>query len=126
MCLSGTGTINEKGSTSRHGGFPFVETNQDRRQTVITWLKRKLQDWLLEDEPQSRVIQVIIKGEVSSVIVESVVGLRLCCKIPKPKGGGQYLISDSQACSRKQFWRLWKQMGGVAVWKDGKVFKPSI
>ncbi len=79
-----------------------------------------------EDEaPKSTVLEVILDGHIQRVFARSVIGMRLSCFVANRGGGGEQLISDSQACDKKQFWALWKALGGQAMWEDGTVFEPT-
>lgn len=93
---------------------------------MLNWLKRKIRDWLKEDETISNTLEANIYGKVTKVFATGVVGIRLQCNVDLLKGGGVYLLGDHQACDKNHFWKLWKHLGGKAQFDDGEKFDPDL
>lgn len=81
---------------------------------------------LFQRTPPSRIIEIMVDGEIKRVAVQSVVGLGFTCTIPSSDGATRMrVIQAGQAVDPQHFWRLWRSMGGCALWPNGSEFRPD-
>ena len=98
---------------------------------MLAWLKRKLRNWLLEDDELNFNLDCIIsyerKPKSITYLISRSSGLRLYgVPINQPEISGSRLIDEREACNKKQFWKLWKHFSSDNVcWEDGKPFEPE-
>ncbi len=87
----------------------------------LNWLKKKLRNWLNEEQsaPIPSTIDCVIDGIIENAVVIGAMGTMLSISIKN----GARLISSKQAVDEKIFWKIWqsRQIGKV-IWEDGSPF----
>ncbi len=89
---------------------------------MLKWLKKRLRDWILEDDsPPSLQLEVMQDGRIERGLVTQAMGLHLMCQF---KNGSQKLIKESEALNTSHFRKIWKHMSKVILtWEDGDQFE---
>jgi len=96
---------------------------------MLKWIKRKIQDWLKEDdveETPSLYLELteIKDGQIVRVEAFSVCGVFLNCWDVR---GSQRLIRDSEVRDPEHYWKIWKHFMGDSklIAENGNVVDPS-
>ena len=94
---------------------------------MLNWLKNKIRKWLAEEDgPPAPVLEAIISGRPVRVVPKGAVGMGLLCRVPAECGTMQRLfVLEFEAVDQDIFWKLWKRLGGSAVWEGGDRFEPG-
>lgn len=90
---------------------------------MLKWLKKKLRNWILEDDsPPSLQLEVMKNGRVEKAQAAEVIGLCLSCVY---RDGAQGLVKESDALNPSHFRKIFKYMskGRILVWEDGTPYE---
>lgn len=90
---------------------------------MLKWLKKKLRNWLLEDDgPVSTQIEILSNGIIERVTATRAAGLYLnCCR----QDGSELMVDVNTARDASHFRKLWIQLSGnKMVWEDGTPYGP--
>ncbi len=100
---------------------------------MLRWLKCKLREWLVQDEPVSHLIAFRVPTnegvETMTFSAQAVMGTYLVCtsvgRNPRVSSGVRMLGAYS-AVDQQHFWKLWKQLAGDTEfrWESGEKFEP--
>lgn len=87
---------------------------------MISKLKQKLKDWLLDD-PTDMVIRVTVNDFDRTMTAERSVGRFLLCSRENEGAVEHLLVSRAMAADQRKWERIWKRLSGRndAVWEDG-------
>ncbi len=90
---------------------------------MFDWLKKRLRNWLLDDNKTSLLLDCVIKANGTfQPITFQIVGVRGLCLLGE-FGDGVRLIKVDEAQDTRHFWRLWNTFhGGELTWEeDGRI-----
>lgn len=91
---------------------------------MLNWLKKKLKNWLLEDDVPSLQIEILRDGNIERVTATKSIGLYLMCQ---SKEGFELIIKESDAMNVSHFQKLWKCLSNdILVWEDGTPYDSTI